>query len=208
MRIWIFTLVILLSVTAAYADSDNKVCPAVCTSLYEVKDNTCVLNYCGSGCGADNSRSFTNIEACKSSLISPEVEQGLDENKERIEERIETLNKIILNKADESFEEGILVNITSTVRGLENAILHVENENARARIQRNLERWQEKHNFQYDKINATEVDDLTVIKGTRHFNILFLKIPIIDKYQVDDEGNIIAEKRSLLSKFFTRKILN
>jgi len=45
-----------------------RLCPAVCIPLWEIKNNQCVFNDCGSGCGADNIKSFDTEEACKAKL--------------------------------------------------------------------------------------------------------------------------------------------
>lgn len=51
-----------------------KICPAVCIPLYEV-NNTCKLNSCGSGCGADNIKTFTTLAACQKAQQNT-VERG------------------------------------------------------------------------------------------------------------------------------------
>lgn len=43
---------------------DSQVCPAVCVELYEIKNNECVFNECGSGCGADGVNTFDTKEQC------------------------------------------------------------------------------------------------------------------------------------------------
>ncbi len=40
-------------------------CPMVCLQKWELKEGTCKLNECGSGCSADNVTDFTNKEDCE-----------------------------------------------------------------------------------------------------------------------------------------------
>lgn len=49
-------------------DIMGEVCPAVCVPLYEINDERCVLNECGSGCGADGIYSFEDLSSCQESL--------------------------------------------------------------------------------------------------------------------------------------------
>lgn len=44
-----------------------EACPTVCIPLYEIRGE-CVLNECGSGCGADGIKSFETLEQCESVL--------------------------------------------------------------------------------------------------------------------------------------------
>ena len=47
---------------------DQKICPQVCTALWQLVPAsggyTCVYNTCGSGCGADNVRTFISKDSC------------------------------------------------------------------------------------------------------------------------------------------------
>lgn len=42
-----------------------SICPAVCVPMWELKDNSCVYNECGSGCGVDNKATFSTEQDCK-----------------------------------------------------------------------------------------------------------------------------------------------
>lgn len=46
---------------------NDTVCPTVCVELYEVDEETnrCILNNCGSGCGADGVTSFETLKQCE-----------------------------------------------------------------------------------------------------------------------------------------------
>ena len=46
-------------------DDEERICPAVCVKMYEIKNNACVLNLCGSGCGPDGINSFDTSEQCE-----------------------------------------------------------------------------------------------------------------------------------------------
>lgn len=92
--------------------------------------------------------------------------------------------------------------IMTTIKGLENALLHVNNTNAIARITRNLERWQAKHLYNYTQINATETTDgKTLLKAQRREAFLFWKFNITDEYEIDEEGTITGEYRGFVSKY-------
>lgn len=47
---------------------DTEFCPMVCTVLWELEDNQCNLNECGSGCGADYVITFNTEEECLATL--------------------------------------------------------------------------------------------------------------------------------------------
>lgn len=44
------------------------VCPSVCTKLYEIQGKECILNECGSGCGADGYNTFDTLEKCQKAI--------------------------------------------------------------------------------------------------------------------------------------------
>jgi len=46
-----------------------EICPTVCVELYEIENEKCVFNDCGSGCGADNVNTFETFEDCEDSLL-------------------------------------------------------------------------------------------------------------------------------------------
>jgi len=46
-------------------DGEEQICPAVCVQMYEIKNSTCVLNTCGSGCGPDGINSFDTLAQCE-----------------------------------------------------------------------------------------------------------------------------------------------
>ncbi len=47
------------------SDNEERICPAVCVQMYEIKDNACILNSCGSGCGPDGINSFDTLAQCE-----------------------------------------------------------------------------------------------------------------------------------------------
>jgi hypothetical protein len=44
---------------------EEMICPAVCVEMYEIKDDKCVLNTCGSGCGPDGVNTFEIFNHCE-----------------------------------------------------------------------------------------------------------------------------------------------
>lgn len=49
-------------------DLRGKVCPAVCVSMYEIIDGSCVFTECGSGCGPDGINTFSDVNSCQEGL--------------------------------------------------------------------------------------------------------------------------------------------
>ena len=50
------------------SEQDALNCPAVCTLVWEIKEDGCFFNECGSGCGADYVTTFNTEEECLLSL--------------------------------------------------------------------------------------------------------------------------------------------
>lgn len=46
-------------------DGEDRICPAVCVQMYEIKNSACVFNSCGSGCGPDSINSFDTLAQCE-----------------------------------------------------------------------------------------------------------------------------------------------
>lgn len=44
---------------------DRGICPAICVEMYEIENNECTFNECGSGCGPDGLNSFYTLEQCQ-----------------------------------------------------------------------------------------------------------------------------------------------
>lgn len=81
MKKLISILIFLLFIISVHANGigDNQyVCPSVCVPLYD-KSNNCVLNSCGSGCGADNINTFKTELECKSKITQPIIMPIQDE---------------------------------------------------------------------------------------------------------------------------------
>lgn len=59
-------------------DDDNEsrpyFCPSVCVQLYNFVSNSCVLDACGSGCGANNQTTFDTLSACQARIVAPQNE--------------------------------------------------------------------------------------------------------------------------------------
>jgi len=82
--------------------------------------------------------------------------------------------------------------------GLENALAHVTNENARQMLQRNLERFMEKYQARLERkmenVTIEEVDEETgavTIKAKEPVRFLgFIKGRATKRFEMDDKGNI------------------
>ncbi|MEK6926616.1 MAG: hypothetical protein AABW50_05035 [Nanoarchaeota archaeon] len=51
-----------------YCRSNAKICPAVCTPVYDIAESGCVFNECGSGCGPDGIYSFSDLNSCNEGI--------------------------------------------------------------------------------------------------------------------------------------------
>ncbi len=47
------------------SDTEEKICPSVCVEMYEIKENACSFNACGSGCGPDGINTFEKLSQCE-----------------------------------------------------------------------------------------------------------------------------------------------
>jgi hypothetical protein len=54
------------NITNENQELNNKICPAVCVSLWELDiiNNICTYNDCGTGCGVDNITTFETEQEC------------------------------------------------------------------------------------------------------------------------------------------------
>jgi len=43
----------------------DLICPAVCVEMYEILNNECIINSCGSGCGPDGVNTFDKLNQCE-----------------------------------------------------------------------------------------------------------------------------------------------
>ena len=82
--------------------------------------------------------------------------------------------------------------------GLENALSHVTNENARMRLQQNLEKFMQKYQERLEKkmqnVEIEEVDEETgsvTVKAKEQVRFLgFIKGTATKRFEMDDKGNI------------------
>ena len=110
--------------------------------------------------------------------------------------------KEVINKGIETAESS--KRVQSGITGLENAMIHVTNEKALKHLQENLERFQQKFKYKYDRYDILAEGNSTIIQGKREVKFLFFNFNAVDRYEVDEEGNIIKEQRNLRSRFFNR----
>ena len=47
----------------------ETVCPSVCIEMYDLEENECDFDECGSGCGADGITTFETLEECNTALF-------------------------------------------------------------------------------------------------------------------------------------------
>lgn len=124
-------------------------------------------------------------------------------------DRPETLPSSVLVDAEERVNNSrVKHEVKSEVRGLENAVIHVDNEFAVGAITRAMERFQEREQFRYDEYDVVEVDGNLVVKAKRNVRFLgFLDLKFEDVYELNAEGEVLREKRTMWSKLFDREVL-
>jgi len=100
-----------------------------------------------------------------------------------------------------------IVRIQTRVRGLENALLRVENEQARTMLTRNLEKWQTKYKFDYEEAEATLVEGKAMIKTRKRHRLLELfSVEARNVYEIDNEGFIKSKRRNFWAILFKEKV--
>jgi len=83
-------------------------------------------------------------------------------------------------------------------------MIHVTNEKALKHLQINLERFQERFQYKYDSYDVVESGNNSIVQARKQVKFLFINFNAVDRYEVDEEGNIIKEQRNLRSRFFNR----
>ena len=97
--------------------------------------------------------------------------------------------------------------IQTKVMGLENAMLHVENENARQRLTENMEQWQNRYTYRYDQAEGTIVDGTAMIKTrNKHMFLGLFEVQSEHIYELDDEGVIQSRKRNFWAYLFRERV--
>lgn len=59
--------------TASTTTIPSRICPAVCVPMWQLKQNSCTYTSCGSGCGPDNSITFSTESLCKQRIIATSI---------------------------------------------------------------------------------------------------------------------------------------
>lgn len=92
--------------------------------------------------------------------------------------------------------------------GLTVAYEKVTNEQAKIKILENMAKFQEKHKYQYDDYNVQESnDDSTKVKAKKKIKIFgFIPYTFTDELEIDNEGNVVQQKRAFLAQFFSSRI--
>lgn len=122
----------------------------------------------------------------------------------RTREQIREMNNLSDNAISEMVRNELHKMLESNTTGLQNAIVHVENEQARERLQRNLERFQEKYQYVYEKYDAVEIDNNTYVKALRKAKFFGFEFDINDEYLINENGQVVNENRGFWSKIFNR----
>jgi len=69
-------------------DGEERICPAVCVAMYELKNNECIFNQCGSGCGPDGLNSFETLEQCEIILDGKNCYDLYDDAREEYSKKV------------------------------------------------------------------------------------------------------------------------
>lgn len=98
--------------------------------------------------------------------------------------------------------------IQTRVMGLENALLHVENEDARQRLTDNMEKWQNRYQYRYEYAEATMINETAMIKTrNKHMLLGLFEVQAENTYELDDEGEIMSQKRNFWAYFFRERTI-
>lgn len=97
------------------------------------------------------------------------------------------------------------IHVHSNMTGLENALLHVSNEEARSSLERNLERWKNLTQARYETLEAVKVGAATHIQAHKKARLVFWSVNIEDEYVVNESGITIAVHRNFWSKIMPWK---
>lgn len=154
---------------------------------------------------AEHNQWRENYDKIEPKEIDP-TEDGLQV---RTQAEIREMNELSDDAVPEMNRVELHEKVQSNFTGLQNAIVHVENENAQERLQMNLERFQERYQFRYDRYDVVELNNQTFVRAQRQASFLgIFNFDIEDQYVVDEDGQVVNEKRGFLSKLFTRERYN
>ena len=113
----------------------------------------------------------------------------------------------IREMAQEMTQAKIREMVQTKVFGLENALLYVENENARKRLTDNMELWQNRYNYMYDQAEGTIVNGTSMVKTrNKHMLLGLFEVQSEHVYELDDEGMIKSHKRNFWAYIFRERV--
>lgn len=123
--------------------------------------------------------------------------------------KADSLSGDVLDEADLRINQSrVRVQMQSEVRGLENAMINVDNEFALGAIQGAMERFQEREMYKYESYEVVEVNGSLIVKAHREQKfLLFIDLKFDDVYELDSEGEVLRERRSFWSYLFDREKL-
>ncbi|NQV08818.1 hypothetical protein HQ529_03125, partial [Candidatus Woesearchaeota archaeon] len=61
-------------------EEEEEICLTVCVEMYEIIDNKCVFDNCGSGCGVNEVTTFDTKKECENNLEKPPIECAISED--------------------------------------------------------------------------------------------------------------------------------
>ncbi len=67
---------------------EKQICPAVCIETYEIKNNECVLDKCGSGCGPDSINTFEKLKQCEIALTGKNCYSTYDDEMKKYSKNV------------------------------------------------------------------------------------------------------------------------
>jgi len=167
--------------------------------------------FSGCPCNEDNNEEIIKTVAA----ASENVTQKIDEIKQKIQERNLTGNQTI-DQVKERVQEMLQSKNLTVLRerihtGLENALTKVENENARQRLQTNLERFQKRYQQRLQHLENLTIEDVNNetgavrLRARRRVRFLgFIRGRAVKRFNIDENGNI--EERAPWYRFLYTEI--
>lgn len=91
--------------------------------------------------------------------------------------------------------------------GLLNAIIHAPNDKVRARLIKNLERFQARYNGKFDTLESTELPENTMyINATKRVRILFWHVSVNNEYHANADGIVVAVVKNFWGRILPNEV--
>ncbi|MBD3354685.1 hypothetical protein GF361_01720 [Candidatus Woesearchaeota archaeon] len=157
-----------------------------------------------SGCPCNEESTVDKITAAAAAAINStqdEINNEIESRREEIRERIQDRNltrEEIRSRVQEIVQSENFTMLRERIHtGLENALTRVNNENARQRLQTNLERFQQRYEERLQKMENVSIEDVdnetgaVRLRARRRVRFLgFIRGKVTKRFDIDENGNI------------------